>query len=286
MLGLDKIYGEEFGAFRQSLESHFSDFPCLPAKLAENKERMEDFARDGVIILPNYFDDDVIDAVREKVYLMALALQANSNILADIPDSCKQRNSVYGSFRIYEIDKFYGDVCAPIRDDAVIGDLVQSYMSNQAGLQSMAVELRTQSEGLDGYLTANNPMPHADHMFRQVKVFTLLNDVNEDNGPMVYWTGTQKDEEWRWSNDYMRFVGLSPFNADRNFSEYMMNTMDDNNPEVRRVTCTGTAGTVIIADVRGVHRASMVNNGHRLQVFSQHRMHSGADYSLGGKNPG
>lgn len=286
MQDYEAIFGDQFADFRQSMDHHFGDYPCLPAKLPENRERMETFARDGVVILPDHFSAEIIEAARQRVHLMALALQAGSDILNDIPDSCKDRDLPYGAFRIYEIDKFYGDVCAPIRDDAVIADLVQSYMSNQAGIQSMAVELRTQSEGLDGYMTANNPMPHADHMFRQVKVFTLLEDVNEDNGPMVYWTGTQKDEEWRWSNDYMRFVGLSPFNADRNFSEYMMNTMDDNNPEVRRITCTGTAGTVIIADVRGVHRASMVNSGHRLHVYTQHRMFAGADYSLGGKSPG
>jgi len=286
MLAYENIYGELFSEFRQSLEDHFNIYPCLPARLPENKERMEALSRDGIVILPDYFGPEIIEAAREKLHLMTLALQAGSDILNDVPDGCKNRDVPFGAFRIYEIDKYYGDVCAPIRDNEVINDLVQGYMSNQAGLQTMAAELRTPSQGINGYMTAGSPIPHADHIFRQIKVFTLLDDVNEDNGPIVYWTGTQKDREWRWPNDYMRYVGMSPFCADRMFTESRMIEMEKNDPDVRRVTGTGAAGTVIIMDVRGAHRASLVNNGHRLHVYSQIRMFEGADYSLGGRNPG
>lgn len=273
----DGVFGPKWEDFRSTLTSHFADYPILPAKLPRNREAMEALARDGIVVLPSYLDPTTVTKLKEALTIPALALQAG--MLKDVPDQSVDRHVGHGMCRLYDIDVIFKDDCAFFKEDPVILDLVQAYSSNKAQHCRMAVELRTASDGIDGYTSINNYMPHFDSLYREVKVFGFLDDVTEDNAPMVYWTGTHKDEEWRWIPDYLRFNGLERLNADRNFSQWRVNEFERTREDFNRVTCTGPAGTVVVADTRGLHRGSMLNKGYRLQIFSQYRMIGVCEYN-------
>ncbi len=273
----DGVFGPKWEDFRGTLTRHFADYPILPAKLPRNQDAMEALVRDGIVVLPSYLDPTTVTKLKEALTIPALALQAG--MLKDVPEQCVDRHVAHGMYRLYDIDVIFKDACAFFKEDPVILDLVQAYSSNQAQHCRMAVELRTASDGMDGYTSINNSMPHFDSLYREVKVFGFLDDVTEDNAPMVYWTGTHKDAEWRWIPDYLRFNGLERLNGDRNFSQYRVNEFERTREDFNRVTCTGPAGTVVIADTRGLHRGSMLTKGHRLQIFSQYRMIGVCEYN-------
>ena len=110
---------------------------------------------------------------------------------------------------------------------------------------------------------------HMDSWMSQIKIFTLLNDVNNFNAPMVYWKGSHKDHNWRRNIDYFKFIG-DDFGSTGTFPPALVREQenDKNNP-LTEFSVLAPAGTVIIADVRGVHRASNLFKGYRLQIVQK-----------------
>lgn len=107
-------------------------------------------------------------------------------------------------------------------------------------------------------------VPHTDTWRRQVKAFTLLVDVTEDSAPLVFWTGSHRDGEWRrrfdyllWSNDYIGSGGVYPPHVLRDQVERGV---------LQEVSVTGSAGDIVVATTRAPHRASNLRAGYRLQL--------------------
>lgn len=106
-------------------------------------------------------------------------------------------------------------------------------------------------------------IPHFDSWKSQIKIFTLLSDVTEENAPFVYWKGTHLNQPWRYrfdeaiaSGDDVGSAGLVPPHILRDLG-------------FKPTVFTGKAGDVIIADTRGVHRASNLRSGYRLQIVEK-----------------
>ncbi len=272
--GLQGVFGPKWDEFRSSLVHHFNAYPILPVRLTANQERMAELVRKGIVVLPRYLDAERVKAIRSQVYVPIQALQGN---LLDIPAQHVDRLCEQGMYRLYDIDQFFEQACRSFKEDPVIQDLVQAYLSNQAYHCRMAAELRTLGTGTEPEATMLSCTPHTDHYLREVKVFAFLEDVTEDNAPMIYWAGSHVDAPWRWIADYMRHVGLSVDNGDRNYTHYTANRLEKEEG-FAKVTCTGPAGTVIIADMRGLHRGGIIRRGYRLQIFSQYRMTPVVDY--------
>lgn len=100
---------------------------------------------------------------------------------------------------------------------------------------------------------------HRDSPFsHQFKFILYLNDVNEGNGPFQYIKGTHKTEKIR---NYCKA-------ANKKLSQYRFT--DDEVEEILKksesnevVTVIGKAGTLLVADVKGIHRGKPLEHGER-----------------------
>lgn len=100
---------------------------------------------------------------------------------------------------------------------------------------------------------------HRDSPFsHQFKFILYLNDVNESNGPFQYICGTHKEESiYKYSSKLN--VKLSKFR----YSELEIDVISKEFPELKIVDITGKAGTLLIADVKGLHRGKPLESGER-----------------------
>jgi len=100
---------------------------------------------------------------------------------------------------------------------------------------------------------------HRDSPFaHQFKFILYLNDVNLENGPFQYIKGSHKER------DIFRYSKISgvPLSAYR-IENSIMDKLIDEYFKQRLLTITGKAGTLLIADVKGLHRGMPLLAGER-----------------------
>jgi hypothetical protein len=106
-----------------------------------------------------------------------------------------------------------------------------------------------------------------------MSAFFYLNDVGPDEAPLVYLKGSHKQSLWRIQKEreFFRYYGKDAngqyLNEESAYCGCFLPT------EVRRLTerygfrqmvCTARAGTLIIFDNLGLHRATPLKKNHRL----------------------
>ncbi len=237
--------------FMQEVGEHFVAHPPLRPRLHVNEQRLATLVENGILFLPNYIARETVSALREKIAWLPAALKDGR--LGDLPEEQKHAFPDWGLFRIY--------------------DVVQSYMSNHARHTRSCVELRDTPGDLEAL--PEHMMPHFDSYYREIKVWLLLIDVGMAQGPMRYYTKTHRPAQWRAVPDYLRYLG-GLWREANGVHPYAIPKLQKTSPEwlgVEKVYCTGTAGSVIIADTRGLHRAWPLEPGNiRLDMYSDYRM--------------
>ena len=115
-----------------------------------------------------------------------------------------------------------------------------------------------------------NTSYHADSPFRILKAWLLLNDVGPRNGPLVYCARSQHVDDWRILHDLLEFSNYNKkYKASyANFCRIELAHLASAFPKLcapeRQIT--GKAGDIIIADTRGVHGGTTLQEGYRLQL--------------------
>jgi hypothetical protein len=89
---------------------------------------------------------------------------------------------------------------------------------------------------------------HVDAFIREFKSFVYLDDVDEGNGPFAYIPGTQKQHLRRIRK---QVVGNPEGESPTSFYPEELGDLLD-----LETTVHGPAGTMILADVRGLHRGT------------------------------
>jgi hypothetical protein len=210
----------------------------------------------------------------EKFGWLPAALRDNG--LPQLQPASKMAETPWGLYRVYDVEQLFPEARLLI-DDPVIQDIVNAYLAGRAEHVRTCIELRDTPQ--DEEALTEHLMPHFDNYYREVKVWLLLADVTTDNAPMRYYTKTHKFGHWRTLQEYLFNQG--GINRDAVVVHpYILRLLRENSPDlgVQTVRCTGTAGTVIIADTRGIHRAWPLVAGHqRLDMYSDYRF-SGIEY--------
>lgn len=102
-------------------------------------------------------------------------------------------------------------------------------------------------------LSKNAQLFHQDKEFiKFIKIFIYLNDVEEDNGPHSYISGSHKN--------YVDHVPENYLFSHRLSDEYLTNQY----PKDDIISMTGKKGTIIIEDTSGFHKGVPVVKGYRL----------------------
>jgi hypothetical protein len=168
-----------------------------------------------------------------------------------------------GIYRLRRVEAILPEASA-LLDNSRAAAIVKSYL---------AAPFRTVDNYVDykpDFVHDSTTIPHLDSWKSQVKIFTPLNEIGDANAPFVYWAHTHRDLAWRrrfdyaiWSGDYVGSAGLVPPHVLRDQAAI-------GGPDAPRETIvTAKAGDVIIADTRGIHRASDLRDGYRLQIVQK-----------------
>ena len=111
---------------------------------------------------------------------------------------------------------------------------------------------------------------HGDSFTKICKVFIALEDITDDNAPFLYFSRSHKQHKWRLFKDLLEFSDINSEYHDY-FSMYNILSMfkvseEDNGIDIKPLRITLKAGDAIIADTAGIHGATDLISGRRLQI--------------------
>lgn len=210
--------------------------------------------RDGMVIIPEFFDADTVASLRQAV-----------------PEEADFEESKEG-----ERSFFYrqaGDVAAlsPFFEHPTLKQTACAFISAEAVQLRREVCLKV----VQGDILSFEQFPHMDTWKLRMKAFLYLEDVTAENGPTVYYKGSHRGL-WRLPMEarvagWYR-TGPQGFSVPDDlylgcFWPHEVQRLAEAHGYLKTV-CTGKAGTLLIFNGRGLHHATPLNSGRRLTLSS------------------
>ena len=210
--------------------------------------------RDGMVIIPNFLDAETIAAMRRA-----------------IPDEAAFMVSEEGDrARVYEDA---GSIGAFTRffDHPILKETARALISADA------IQLRKEAylKVVHGDFLTFEQFPHIDTWKMRMKAFLYLEDVSEDNGPTVYYKGSHRGL-WRlpmeariagwYRTDPRGFAVPEDFYLGCFWPHEVQRLVEAYG--YRETICTGPAGTLLMFNGRGLHRATSLRSGRRSTLAS------------------
>ncbi len=236
--------------------------------LTNQHHHLQQFLQDGLLILENFLKPSqlltVLKEVREKT---------------DLYENRKEQGKQWlGNYRIAEIDRLVPSSRSFFENPQLM-DLVKAYMSETAESYSRALVYKTQP-GERNFVH----LFHFDDWKHRVKAFLYLFDVGPNEAPMVYLKGSHRSGLWRQQKEQEYFDYFQTDADGRYLDEAAASCGCYLLPEVRNLQqrygfqehqCIGKAGTVVLFDTRGLHRASVLNKNSRLVLMNAWKIPEG-----------
>jgi hypothetical protein len=196
--------------------------------------------RDGFVVVPSYWPRARALHLRDALEEL---LQAHTSSI-DFPCGAYLRiwdNRAYdeGVRRIYHVERLLPELQA-FRHDDFCSRLASAYYRVPIHSGLLMFQHNTRSN-------ANTRYHHVDAFSKEFKAFLYLDDVDAGNGPFTYIRGSHRSHLTRLKK---QLVG-NQIGSPTSFSERDVRRMLN-----REVQVCGEAGTLILADVRGIHRGS------------------------------
>lgn len=112
---------------------------------------------------------------------------------------------------------------------------------------------------------------HKDSDEKQIKAMVYLNDVDVDNGPLLFITDSKLKEPKRRKNELtfesiIRFFKYRSFYPPRYSSSVINKYLTENNFSIKKITAK--KGTLILFDSSYIHRGDNIKKGHRYSLTS------------------
>jgi hypothetical protein len=213
----------------------------LPITLSAEQERvLADMRRDGYAVVENYWKREDALALRDR-----LEAYLEDGQDRDFEEGAwlrfwDKRPYDQGVRRIYHVEKLVPELAA-LRFDPFILGVASAYYGVPFHSGVLVFQHNTQTNEHTRYY-------HVDAFIREFKSFVYLDDVDNGNGPFAYLRGTQRNHLLRLRKQVVgNDEGVSP----TSFSEDDVRSLMDREDQI-----VGSAGTLILADVRGLHRGT------------------------------
>jgi hypothetical protein len=223
----------------------------LRPQLTTRKDLLRELDERGFVIIPDFLAKDEVDLMlnaAEDVIEDARSGRLTENFFATRPD-------VF--FRISQADKVIPET-APYFENLELHSVAQAYMSPNVVSYRRELDCRF---GVSESVQAD--LYHFDNWRPICKAFLYLVDIDEGNAPFVYVPETHRQGRWRVRHNMAYDAG-----KDGRFGYFFPQEIRD----LRRrfgwedVVCTGKAGTLILADLRGLHRGTPLREGRRVML--------------------
>lgn len=235
-------------AAKRRIDPVLTDFPGTLA----------DLRRDGVAFVEDLLDAGQVGRIVEEI-------AANTDLMTERRDpGIVKRNARYllldPQARLPSTQAFF--------EHPLVTGVTRAYLSADAILDRPAVQLK-----IDVGEPCIVDFFHIDEWRHLLSGFLFLTDVGEGDGPMVYLKRSHRPSLWRLAKEreFFRYYERQPDGAYANGESAYCGCFLP--PEVRKIrerhryepiSCTGRAGTLMLFDNRGLHRATPLEHNHRL----------------------
>jgi len=221
----------------------------LRPELTSRPDLVRELDERGVAIVPDYVDRATVARM-----LAAAEDQLERARRGELDDTFTVQPSVV--VRIARADRRIPET-RPFFQDSVIRSVMQAYMSPDVASYRRELEYRfglAQAAQADLY--------HFDNWRPICKAFLYLVDVTEANAPFVYVAGSHKRAPWRVEHEIAYDARGAHGRFGHLFPQEMRELRERHGWE--DLVCTGSAGTLILADFRGLHRGTPLEHGRRV----------------------
>jgi hypothetical protein len=207
---------------------------------ARQQKALADLRRDGYAVVENYWSRENALELRDR-----LEAHLTEGKDKDFDEGAwlrvwDDRSYDQGVRRIYHVERLIPEL-RDFRFDPFVLDIVHAYYGTQYHSNALVFQHNTATNEDTRYY-------HVDAFVREFKSFMYLDDVDEGNGPFTYLRGTQRKHFTRLKKQVLgNDEGVSPTTF---YPEDIRSVLD------REVQINGPAGTLILTDVRGLHRGS------------------------------
>lgn len=214
--------------------------------------------RDGVAVIRDFYDRTTVDQMAAEAHPWMQQVAAGSFTGAQRTDFLPD----HGVFRLHRPNELMPSVQRFV-DDEFTTRLAKALFSPLDPRAGIYADYKPTAGAFD-----YSVMPHIDHWRARLKCFLLLKDVTPDNAPMIYWKRSHNyDDPWHFWTEYNYW-------QDKDYATF--NSMGQVLPAVadklaetyhyERLIAALPAGTLIIADMRGLHAGTVLRHGYRLQL--------------------
>lgn len=210
---------------------------------SEELQYLQQLEENGVAVIPNFFSEE------------------ECQILIDDFENIDKKYAKLGEDkRIFGIEHLSESFKKLFHDNQMFKNIGKAYLGDEVVLQTtMAAKI----EPKEGEIYGSGGCWHRDSFSRQFKAIVYLDDVEIDNGPFMYVHGSHKMKNIKKVID-----GLddhSPGNyryTDKEFEKCKDILGED-------ITYyTAPKGTLLLADIRGLHTGMPIKKGHRYTIFN------------------
>ena len=210
----------------------------IPQLSDQETEWLEKIREDGFCVIEDYWDPEQVASLRTRLY------EHLSDSDRDFEGGARFRirsGSGYdeGIARIYHVDKLIPEL-TEFRFDPFPLKLAHAYYGRPFYSGMLIFQHNPES-------TAVTRTFHVDDFVKEFKSFLYLDDVDESNGPFTFIRGSHRKYGLRLKKQILG----NKDDARTTFYESDVASIMD-----QEVKITGKAGSLVLADVRGLHRGS------------------------------
>ncbi len=227
--------------------------PCRVDKsLTDRPDIVDELVRDGITIIPGFVaKDDCNRIISELNPCVEQILRNNFN------GHYTKHQLQQKAFRIGNVHQYSETANNLFFTNRLIESIAKAYVSDKAFSYRKEADYKLES----GHLLQAD-LPHFDDWRHRFKAFLYLTDVEEENAPFVYYKGSH--EQHPWKHKFHLEFEINGVNG--RYGHFFVQEMNEIQKKrgYEKLVCVGGAGTLILADFRGIHSGTTLLNGRRI----------------------
>jgi glutaredoxin-related protein len=210
----------------------------------DEKLLLDELKKNGVVTIPNFYTEDECQLMIDE--------------FEKIDD--KYAKYYQNDKRIFGIEKLSKVFKKLHHENELFKRIGEAYVGDELILQTtMAAKIVPKSNENFG----SGGGWHRDSFSRQFKVIAYLDNVGMDNGPFMYIKGSHKMENIKKIIDNLEGHIPGDYRYTNDEIKRCQKILDE---EITYFTAP--KGTLLLADVRGLHTGMPIKEGHRYAVFN------------------
>jgi len=219
-------------------------FYSSPSSNEEYQEILRKLKEDGIVVIPNFYTHDECNEMVDEY----------EKLQSEYGKNFRNDRRVFGIERLSEtFRKYHFSANLP-------RDIGAEYLGDELVLQTtMAAKITPDPSTALG----SGGGWHRDSFSRQFKAIAYLDDVGMDNGPFMYIKGSHKLKNIKRVVFGLKDHTPGDYRYSQQEIEQIITLLDSPISYF-----TAPKGTLILADVRGLHTGMEIKRGHRYAIFN------------------